>query len=367
MHTFLEQIPTTEAADIQAVIDDSLALLDTTSHPVRRGQHPKTTAIVTATFTVRGDLPPDLRLGVFREPHTYEALVRFSNGAQQNDRTRDVHGMATKLLGVDGPRVMDWEPPTTTHDFVMVDSPAFFIRNAADYAGFSNAVVAATRRARRIPFLPSAIRNLLVVLTLVLGYFRKHRYEFAALRRMRRTPRSPLATTYYSNTVYRLGDRAVRYAMRPVDATARAAPRSGRSRDWFRQAVTQQLLEGDATFEFLVQLQSDPARQPAEDPTIAWDDDTLPWSERASRYVHVGTLQLPSQQVDRALDESFGEALSFNPWNARPEHAPIGGINRTRRAVYELLSRQRHELNGQPMGEPQRVARHTPAGVPRVR
>ena len=35
-----------------------------------------------------------------------------------------------------------------------------------------------------------------------------------------------------------------------------------------------------------------------------------------------------------------------------PEHAPLGGINRARRAIYEAVSRKRHELNKRPEHEP---------------
>ena len=38
--------------------------------------------------------------------------------------------------------------------------------------------------------------------------------------------------------------------------------------------------------------------------------------------------------------------LSFNPWHSLPEHRPIGGINRLRKAVYETVSAYRHERNG---------------------
>ncbi|MEK1942330.1 MAG: hypothetical protein AAAB16_18325, partial [Pseudomonas sp.] len=38
---------------------------------------------------------------------------------------------------------------------------------------------------------------------------------------------------------------------------------------------------------------------------------------------------------------------SFNPWHALPEHRPLGGINRLRKAVYEAVSAYRHERNQQ--------------------
>jgi hypothetical protein len=39
------------------------------------------------------------------------------------------------------------------------------------------------------------------------------------------------------------------------------------------------------------------------------------------------------------------ENLSFSPWNALPEHRPIGQRNRTRKEVYEASSKYRHENN----------------------
>jgi hypothetical protein len=44
--------------------------------------------------------------------------------------------------------------------------------------------------------------------------------------------------------------------------------------------------------------------------------------------------------------------LSFTPWHALPEHEPLGGINRVRRAVHESLSDFRHALNLVPREEP---------------
>ena len=34
------------------------------------------------------------------------------------------------------------------------------------------------------------------------------------------------------------------------------------------------------------------------------------------------------------------------------EHRPLGGVNRTRRVVYEVISELRHGLNGTPRREP---------------
>jgi hypothetical protein len=78
---------------------------------------------------------------------------------------------------------------------------------------------------------------------------------------------------------------------------------------------------------------------PIEDPTKLWD-------ETLSRPVTVARLKIPTgQPFDEADRRAYGEHLSFTPWHALPEHAPLGGINRVRRAVYESLSEFRHALN----------------------
>jgi len=48
----------------------------------------------------------------------------------------------------------------------------------------------------------------------------------------------------------------------------------------------------------------------------------------------------------------FCENLTYTPWHALPEHRPLGGINRVRRAVYESLAELRHTLNEIPQEEP---------------
>ena len=76
----------------EAAIDQIVALhryvqevSDRKRKPVRRGQHPKQHGCVRADFIVEPDLPEALRHGVLREPRTYRALIRFSNGRQWDD------------------------------------------------------------------------------------------------------------------------------------------------------------------------------------------------------------------------------------------------------------------------------------------
>src|SRR5229473_2489214 len=100
-----EFVPAGEEAAIDRIVAihrDVQEVSDRKLNPVRRGQHPKQHGCVRADFIVLPDLPDALRHGVFREPRTYRTLIRFSNGRQWDDTKPDVHGMAIKLLEVEG-------------------------------------------------------------------------------------------------------------------------------------------------------------------------------------------------------------------------------------------------------------------------
>jgi len=50
---------------------------------IRRGQHAKATGCARGEFTVRDDLPDELRHGVFHQPaRSFRAIVRFSNSSE---------------------------------------------------------------------------------------------------------------------------------------------------------------------------------------------------------------------------------------------------------------------------------------------
>ena len=51
--------------------------------------------------------------------------------------------MALKLMGVEGRKVLASERDATTQDFVLVDNPTFFIRDAVEYARFSDVLLKA--------------------------------------------------------------------------------------------------------------------------------------------------------------------------------------------------------------------------------
>lgn len=347
-----EMIPPGEAADIEEIERISLAILDKNRRPVRRGQHPKPHGCVRARFVVEGNLPDVLRVGVFSEPTEYPAWIRFSNGSQDDDALGDIHGMAIKLMGVGGPKLLASERDAETQDFILMDHPAFFACDARSNRALAEVIEESLRisplrflspwldlRRRRAAYI--ALRQY------VLGRrFRELRVLRTALSKR---PTSPLRITYWSATPYALGERAVKYSARPDPESLAAVskPTDMTSPDRLRAAMEAHLDHMAARFDFLVQL-----RDPEKASKLPVEDAASEWSEHDAPFHKVATIEIPRQSFDTQEQRWFGENLSFTPWHALPAHQPIGGINRARKVVYESLSAKRHHCNGTRRIEP---------------
>ena len=93
---------------------------------VERGGNTKTQGIVRAEFIVHEDLPAEFRHGIFAQPKTYKAWVRFSGpGPYITPDIDDVGFMSisVKLMGVPGPKLMEEEK--FTQDMFGVSTPTF--------------------------------------------------------------------------------------------------------------------------------------------------------------------------------------------------------------------------------------------------
>jgi hypothetical protein len=317
-----------------------------TSQPMRRGQHAKAHGTVHATVRIASDLPSELRHGVFKTPKTYDAWLRFSASsmAPASDAERDPCGLAIKLLGVEGPKVLDDPGDRTSQDFVFVNGPQFFVRDAVDYALFADGAVRAEAAVLRLGKL-ATLRPLaeLVRLWALRRFFAPSLWpgawrwrEFGVLQALkRRRVHDPLTERYWSQTPYRLGPYAVKYLIKPRPAAEPALENA--LGDGLAAAVGPR----ETAFDLLVQRQSDERRMPVGDPTVRW-------SETISPPVKVATIEIPQQDCADPVRRAFAERLRFTPWHALLEHEPLGSINRVRRAVYLESARMRDEANGVP-------------------
>jgi hypothetical protein len=304
-----EYPPEGEGAAIDELRSLHLKVHQAQPGPSHRGEHPKQHAGLWATFRVEKDVPERMRVGLFAAPRRYTALVRFSNGRGPDDRKPEVHAMAVKVLVPDG------QGPPRVQDFIVADHPVFFARNVQHVLGFLVATVKGTP-----------------VAELAAGDYPKVA-GFSSL-----ATASLLAMTYWSQTPYKLGDGAVKYLVTPSQDEEGVAIPLGDSPDCLREALVEQLTfrKIGARFDLSVNPQTDADGMPVEDPTVEW----------TSAPVRLATISIYPQRFDTPEQMSFFENLSWTPWNALPEHRPLGGINRARRLVYEDSSALRHRTTG---------------------
>lgn len=301
--------------------------------PARRDAHPKAHGCVRATFRVEEHLPPQLAHGVFIPGKSYAAWIRFSNGdgnPNRADTKGDSRGMAIKLLGVPGEKILPEEKDEQTQDFVMIDHPVFVVDDPAQYLKLI------TR---------SGSKNFLIRLLapLAIGL----RGALNALSITKATIASPLEARYWSTTAYRLGTGegkvAIKFSAKPcIPPTATVPADAGP--DFLREVMARQLSERAFRFDFLV--------QPRTTPAMSVERSTVEWTESEAPFHKVATITIPQQTFSSPAQDTFCENLSFTPWHARPEHLPLGGVNRVRRVVYDEVSRLRHQMNAAPRREP---------------
>ena len=340
--TAVEEVPAGEAHAIATMMAELKRQLEEryVAHRavVRRDAHPKIVGLVKASFAVHPKCPAELRHGVFGRQETFDAEIRFSNGAPiiRHDLAIDVRGMAIKL-----PDVKDELLREGGQDFLLATGEAFFGSDAVDYADFPAASV-------------SPIKTV--------WYFIRGRRWRAWLRSVQGhvSPAIPFDNEYFSQTPYRLGPHCVKYSARPLVARKaadtpwylrrgirmivgivarlfpRLLPKSIPERP-LRELLIRELAGGPVTMELLVQRWPDLSRLPAwaiEDATRTWP---LPW-------IPVATIDIHQQRGIEQRD-AIAERMSFNPWHGLREHQPLGSINRARLAVYKEMSAFRNAHN----------------------
>ena len=316
-----------------------------------RDGHPKTQGCARATFTVR-PLSWPYSQGVFAQPRSYKAWVRFSSGNPeiQSDWKPDARGMAVKVLGVGGQKLLEGEENARTQDFLMMSNPAFFIANVQEYAKLTRLQALGYQSNNGMTqfryFLEDDAGRLWNPSGWRLREFR------LALGILKWPPKNLLATQYYSITASTLGvQNYVKYSARPVACDARSGiPGSGVwsffDSDVLRHSLARQLASARKyCFDFMIQPQVQQKNMPVEDATVAW-------AESDSPFIPAARIELSAEDIGQWEQSGFCENLSFSPWHALPEHRPVGGLNRIRKAVYQGISQYRHCKNGVAMGEP---------------
>jgi hypothetical protein len=296
-----------------------------------RGGNTKTHGIVRGEFIVHDNLPAQLRHGIYAQPGTYRAWVRFSGpGPYITPDIDDVGFMSIgiKLMGVPGPKLMDEEK--FTQDMFAVSTPTFV---TPDVVANAQLQIQSVKNASLFYFL---------------NFNRHHVLDLLMQSLWTKTQSSPFEAPYFSCVPYLLGEgQAMQYSVWPKSKRRTPIPRLPLRPpdDYLRNAMVASLAQEDVELDIRLQLQTDSHLMPLENNAVLWP-------ERLSPRISAATLRIPKQKFDSPAQLDFAKRLSYNPWHSIAEHRPLGNQNRARHRMYQTLAILRQTVNAVPHYEP---------------
>jgi catalase len=270
-----------------------------------------------------------LAKGIFVAGRSYPAFIRFSGYDQETQNNSDAKGMAIKISGVTGAKLLPGFTDDTHVDFLLNASPILAQNNETVLAA---TVMARTQlsgggdrgRAGLINFYPQVVARDLA-------------------ERQNSAVSSSLNIAYYSVSAYKFGldplpAPAVKY--RVIPCTGVEAPgfnAAGAAVDYLSTDMVTKLAAAAYCFNFQIQLQTNVCNQPINDLSVEW-------LEAASPFVTVATINIPIQAVTNDVNLTCRHT-AFNPWRTTAEHRPLGSANRARLFAYMNAQNQRLSLN----------------------
>lgn len=275
-----------------------------------RALHRKTHGGVEGTLTVEGN---PLGPALFAKPRTYRVYLRYSNGGsgRDSDETPGIRGLAMKLVGVEGKKVLG---DAKTQDFLLIHRPVQPFRDPDEFMRFVR--LSTTGSPGTLPFR---------VLT-TFGLFRGFEL-LGGLARVARPPLESIVTSrWWSATPIRWGNTAARYALVPVDPPEPDFEVAD-GEDRYAADFAARLRQGPIRYDFAVQTWADEETTPIEDASVDWP----------TPYTVIGRVEIPSQELGHPRAEAvsaFVERLSFDPWHAVEDLRPLGAMMRARKYAY---------------------------------
>jgi hypothetical protein len=291
--------------------------------PALRPVFLKSHGVARGSFQINPDLPVDLRIGLFAGKE-YPAWVRFSSDTLPSITDfKTTLGIGIKLFDVPGEKLIG-RKSDITFDLLLQNFEIFFVDNAAEMCEFTRAGVVEHNYDL---------------------YLDEHPETARLLDEMAKPVASVLASPYWSCVPFGFGPgRFVKYKLEPT-LEVPSPPTAPADPTYLARDLEQRLSEGEIRFRFLVQFQTDPAAMPLDRATVPW----------GSQFIHFADLILPRQNVAARGQAAYGENLAYNIWRVTTEHTPQGSISEARRIVYEASAKQRRDVNGVPLAEPQEL------------
>ena len=329
----IEQIQPDEAELTDLIVASmgrvNLKMFDKYRHAVRDA-HAKSHGILKGELEVYPDMPEHLRQGIFATAKRYPVIARLSThpGELQSDRIPSQCGMAIKVLGVTGNKVLA-EDAGHNQDFLLVNSPVLPFGHVASYWAFAQMMEKLTESSPMVQ--PPTGRPSDEAPTIPYYHI--------------------LGETFHSMAALRFGSYVAKLSAAPVSEPVRSltgtpVPDSDSA---LRDLVVDFFRNNSAEYELRVQLLTDLQQMPVEDASVLW-------SESLSPHQPVGKLTFAAQDPYSPERRVYGDdVLSFNPWHCIEEHRPLGSIMRIRIKAYEMSSSFRHRMNAQTRLEPKDI------------
>jgi hypothetical protein len=287
----------------------------------RRDAHPKHLGCLKGEFEIRDDVPPNAQHGLFAKPASYKVWARFSNAGlvagNQNDQVPDARGIAFKVMGVPGRKMLPGAENSQSVDFLLVNFP-FFI--ADDLKEYNDQLEDPKKVVMRLGEVLRVAANGVA---------------------------DPLVEPYFSITPFALGDTAVKYRVAACEGQ-KAVTSIPRGKDYLSQRLAKHVDPDTGTggcFDFAVQFYKDDETTPVEKGTAVWKESKAP-------FVPIARLTFPNQDISSPEREAFCENVSFNPSRVLEGQHALGSLNRGRREVYKGVAARRHADNKVVVPEP---------------
>jgi hypothetical protein len=345
----VEVMQADEAALIAQVVASmqriSAMVFDRRRHAVRNA-HAKSHGILRGTLSIPADLPAHLRQGLFARPASYPVVLRYSSapGDILKDAVPAPKGLAIKVIGVSGRKVMVGHEDAMTQDFLLANHPVIPFGTIGAYWKVEQLREAHANDDEVLIKAGSAIARNAAKALEVAGI------DSALLPSHSVSNRHILGETFHSMAALRFGRYIAKISVAPLSSSVRAL--AGKTYDptsspsVLRDQVVDFFRNQGAEFEVRAQLCTDLKNMPVEDASV-------PWSESLSPQQPIARIIVAPQDAFSAQRRVYAdEVLSFNPWHCLPEHRPLGSIMRVRLASYAASSAFRHAMNQQPSVEP---------------
>ncbi|HJU53376.1 MAG TPA: hypothetical protein VJ715_02350, partial [Pyrinomonadaceae bacterium] len=197
----------------------------------QRAIHAKSHSCLRASLEILDHGDQELKHGIFKEPATFDAIVRISNGdgpaGPDKDKIASI-GFAIKARGVEAEKYLP-EQTERSQDFLFLNQPAYIARDVRDYESLMRAIDG----------------NLLT------KFFALVRNRKGILYRLKASPKDdPLNTFFWGVAPFRLGDIAVKYLIRPSQPRTadRRELKKKASADYLKPLVREHIENADADY-----------------------------------------------------------------------------------------------------------------------